>query len=406
MANAANELPKATPRVATRVAAAETALNALIYVRDPDSEGILRRCLADLGVNAVAFTTGGIENAIADLAHRASPRLLVVDIGGTDDPIARVGELAQVCEPSTGVIVIGDINDVALYRGLKGAGIVEYYFKPLVSNLVSQTCSAILTGATQRQASTAGKLVVVMGVRGGAGATSIATWAAWHLAEMRHRHVLLFDLDLSEGDTALQLDVIPNNTLREALEQPERVDALFLERGVIHVTPRLDLLASLGPLSEVTVCREEAVIPLVAKLLNRYRYVFVDLPPSLAPQLLHLLHMPSVCILVSEPSLVAARDVARWREIVGANTLERQTLHIVNKAGAYGSLPIEEFTKALGHVPDVVIPYDREIGAASLLGAKGLTENGALGRALAPVFKHIAGETIEENRSLFHRIFG
>ena len=293
-----------------------------------------------------------------------------------------------------------------LYRSLVHAGIVEYFFKPLVSNIITQACSAILTGENKQRQPRTGKIIFVMGVRGGAGATSIATWASWHLAEVFHRHVILFDLDLNEGDTALQFDVIPNNTIREALQQPERVDELFLARGIIHVTPRLDLLASLAPLDESATFQEGAVLSLLGKLIDRYRYVFVDLPPSLAPQLPHVLHLPSVCVLVSELSLVAARDVARWRAKIGANTPERQTMHIVNKAGMSGSLPMEEFVRALGREPDVVIPYDRKIASASLLGAKGYTKDGALGRALAPVFRNISGEMVEETRSVFHRLFG
>ena len=397
-----SELHPAKPRAA----AVQAPPLAMIYIRDQESEGVLRKCLTDLGMAAVSYSTGGIETAINDLAHKASPRLLVVDISGTEDPVARVDELAHVCEPSTGVIVIGNTNDVALYRSLKNAGIVEYYFKPLVGNLVSRTCSTILKGGVEQRTAGTGKLVFVLGVHGSSGATGIATWAAWHLAETRHRRVLLLDLDLNSGDAALQLDVSPNHTLCEALEQPERVDDLFIERGVIHVTPKFDLLASLEPLDQGVPCREEAVLSLLANLLRRYRYVFVDMPASLAPQLMRVLHLPSTCILVSDTTLVAARDVARWREKIGANTPERQTLHIANKAGAYGSLPKDDFIRAVGQAPDFVIPFEREIVVTSMLGVKGLAENGGLAHALAPVLQQIAGETAVESRSFLSRLLG
>lgn len=394
------------PRAAGGPATAGAALRAMVYVRDPDSESTLRQCLADLDVEAPSYTTGGIEAAIADLARQASPRLLVVDITGTENPIGRVGELAQLCEPSTGVVVIGDANDVVLYRALKNAGVVEYYFKPLVSSLISQTCNFILTGDGQRPAAHTGKLVTVMGMRGGVGATAITSAAAWQVAEVHHRHALLLDLDLNDGDMALQLDQLPNHTLYEALEQPDRVDDIFLERGVIHVTPRLDLLASLEALDLSASWHEESVLSLLAKLLERYRYVFVDMPPSLAARLPRVLQLPGVCILVSDPSLVAARDVARWRERLGANTPERLVLHVVNKAGEDGALPEEEFVRVLGHTPDLVIPYAREIAVDAMRGAKGLTNNGALSRALAPVLANITGEPVEQNRSLLARLFG
>ena len=386
-------IPTATPR-------------AMVYVRDPGSEGIVRQALADLGVDGTSFSTGGVEAAIAALAQRESPRLLVVDISGTDDPVARVHDLAQLCEPTTGVVVIGDTNDVVLYRNLKHAGIVEYFFKPLVSSLVGTTFGYILNGSGSPAAPHTGKLVVIMGMRGGAGATSVATAAAWHLAEVSHRHVLLLDLDLTAGDMALQLDQVPNHTLSEALQQPQRVDDMFIDRGVLHVTAHLDLLASLEPLEPSSPFTEASLLLLLDNLLSRYRYVFIDLPAALAPQFPRLLQLPGVTILICDPSLVAARDVARWREKIGPNTASRSTVHILNKAGAYGSLPTEEFARAAGHTPDLMVPYEREIAAASLEGAKGLNKHGGLIRALGPALQNITGEAMPANPSLLSRIFG
>jgi pilus assembly protein CpaE len=389
-----------------RAAAAQGALHAMVYTRDKESEGVFRQSLSDLGAGTVSYVTGGIETAISDLAHRSSPRLLVVDVSGVEDPAARVLELAQVCEPNTSVIVVGDANDVSLYRGLKAEGVVEYFYKPLVGNLVRKACTAIISGKAEQRSMHTGKLVFVIGVKGGVGATGIATWAAWHLAETHRRRVLLLDLDLGAGDAALQLDVQPTHALREALEEPDRVDDLFIERGVIHVTPRLDLLASLEPLDQNVPYSSDAVRSLLTNLLGRYRYVFVDLPHSLAPQLMEVLTMPSMLILVSDGSLVSARDVVRWRDMIGVNTAERETLYVVNKADAHGSLPADAFLRAVGKPPDLTIPYEHKISDASTLGVKGMTQDGALGHALAPVLRHISGEAIEAKKSFISRLLG
>ncbi len=397
---------KDAARNPVKTTTAEAAPLAMVFVRDQDSEGIVRQCLANLGVAAASYNNGGVIAAITELATKPSPRLLVVDISGTDDPVARVNELAQVCEPSTGVVVVGDVNDVTLYRSLKNTGVVEYYFKPLVSTLVSRTFNTILAGGVEQRGPRTGKLVFVMSVRGGSGATTIATWSAWHLAEVSRRRVLLMDLNLHSGDAALQLDATPTHALREALEHPERVDDLFLERAIVHVTQRLGLLASLESLDEVIPCHEEATLSLLTNLLHRYRYVFVDMPVSAAPELMRVLHLPSLCILVSDDSLVSARDVARWRDKIGSNTVERSTIHVLNKTGSHGGLPMEEFVRAAGRAPEIVIPYEREISTASTLGIKGHTANDALSRALGPVLRLVAGETVEERRPLLSRLFG
>lgn len=381
---------------------------AKIFVSDQDSEGVIRQSLGDLGIEDAEFIKGNVKTATATLATQASPRLLIVDISGVDDPIARIDELAERCEPDIGVIVVGESNDIILYRNLKNAGVVEYFFKPLVRDLVKRACSAILAGDREQQTSPrTGKLIFVVGVRGGVGATTIAANAGWYLAQARQRWVMLIDLDLQHGDAALQLDAVPTHALREALEKPDRVDKLFLERGRIHVTERLDLLASLEPISETFAMPSEgAVISLIGKLMHRYRFIFVDLPATVAVGLMRVLHQPSTCVLVSDGGLASAREVVRWREWIGPNTPERKTLHILNMSGADRALPEEEFTRAVGQAPDITIPYDREIAVASILGVKATQKCAVLNRGLVQLLRDVAGEPEVKSPSLFKRIFG
>lgn len=379
---------------------------AQVFVNDPDSERIVRQSLTELGVADAHIEKGTVVTAIAALAQGASSRLLVVDLSGVDDPVARINDLANVCEPNTGVIAIGDRNDIILYRDLKYAGIAEYFFKPLVTDLVTRSCNAILTGTVERRGPRTGRLVFVVGVRGGAGATTVAVNTAWYLAELRQRWVMLADFDLQNGDAALQLDVSPSHALREACEHPERVDQLFLERAVIHVSQRLDLLASLDRLGESAPVADDAIVTLLETLLNRYRYVFADVPAGLASTLTRALHMPSTCVLVSNGSLTAARDVARWREWFGPNTAERTTLHLLNMHGTPGALPDREFARVAGQPPDIVVPYDRAVEAASNLGVKSTQKCAALKRGLAPLIRQLSGEPLEVGRSFLSRMFG
>lgn len=388
------------------LAAAEGAPLAMAFAEDRDSEGVIRQALNDLGVPSPHFGQGGIKGAIVELGRRPSPRLLIVDISSADEPTRRIAELADVCEPGTGVVVIGVQNDIILYRDLKNAGVFEYFFKPLSGALVSRACNAVLTGNTEQRALRTGRLIFALGARGGSGATTIAARLAWHLAQTRKRRVAFLDLDLRAGDAALQFDVTPHHALREALESPDRIDDLFLERGVIRVNERLDLLASEEPLDFACDYNEDALLVLLDRLLHSYRYVFVDLPAFDAPRLARALHLPSLLLLVSDGSLAAARDIARWRAFVGVNTAERTTLHILNKADAPGTLPIEEFVRAAGQAPDVLIPFEREVAAAANFGVRRLEECHGFLRALGPALRHISGEPIEPGRSLFERWFG
>ncbi|HZP69410.1 MAG TPA: cellulose synthase operon protein YhjQ/BcsQ [Pseudolabrys sp.] len=381
------------------------ASTAQAFIADQDSEGIVRQCLGAIGIHDAEYVKGNIDTAIAALSEHSSPKLLIVDISGIEDPISRINAMANVCEPNTGVIVVGDRNDITLYRTLKRAGIVDYFFKPLVGDLFARACNNVLTGTVESEQARGGKLVFVLGVRGGVGATTIAVNSAWHLAEKRQRWVMLLDLDLYYGDAALQLGVTPSHALREAFEHPERVDKLFLERAVIPVQRRIDLLSSLEPLNSVTTFDDSAVLSLLNNLSSRYRYIFVDMPAEVAIHFPQILHLPSTCLLVSNGTLVSAREVARWRELIGPDTPDRTTLHILNHGGAPGSLPQAEFTRAAGKAPDVVIPFDRDFGTAAILGIKGTQKSGLLRRGLAPVVRHLSGDPVDVPHSMFSRFF-
>lgn len=379
---------------------------AIAFVLDRDSEGVVRRSFVDFGMIDGEVIQGSIDTATKELAERGWPRLLLVDVSGIDDPLMRINRLAEMCDPRTEVVVVGEHNDIVLYRDLKAAGVAEYFFKPLSSALLSRVFGALLSGGSASPATRLGKLVIVLGVRGGVGTTTIATNLAWHIAEGRERRVLLVDLDLQAGDAALQLDAQPSHAMREALDHPDRLDDLFLERGIASVTPRLGLLAALESLSERLIPGEEAVLQLIGKLLSRYRYVVVDLPDEVALLLPRILHLPGTLLLVGTGSLAAARDVVRWRQKIGANTPERSLLHVLNKGGFEGALPAPELERVLGQPPDLVIPFGREVEASSKLGVRAMHRYAPFRRSIAELSSRFVGRDVETARRWWQRAFG
>jgi pilus assembly protein CpaE len=383
----------------------QAALRVRAFVNDHESENVIRNALEDLGVEDFKITAGDVTTATTLLAKQPSPRLLIVDISSARDQLSSILDLAEVCEPGVGVVAIGDSNDIAFYRQLKHAGVTEYFFKPLIRDQISRACNDVLNDRVDQPSLFTGKLVFILGARGGVGATTLATCAAWHLSEARQRWTMLVDLDLQGGDTALQFDVAAGQALREAFERPERVDKLFLERGAIHVNDRLNLLASLEPLGGTVEGSEEAVSALLENLLRRYRLVIVDLPANVAVHLPHVLHRPSTCVLVANPSLSSARDMARWREHIGANTRERRILQVLNHSCAHGGLSVADFTRACGLAPDVVIPYDRDLAANANLGVRAMQKGAQFRSGVMQVLQDITGEPMARPGSIFRRMF-
>ncbi len=394
----------AAPSTPAPTAAGTSTPVAVAYLLDADSEGVVRGCFANLGFANYDVMRGSIENAIEELPRRGWPRFLIVDISGIGDPLPRISRLAEVCDLETEVVVVGEPNDIVLYRNLKASGVAEYFYKPLISSVISHALGEIATGNSNPQPARSGKLVFVLGVRGGVGVTTIATNLAWYFAEVRERPVLLLDLDLYSGDAALQLDAQPSHALREGLEDPKRIDELFLERGVAMVTSRLGLLSGMESLSTRVALNEDAVMQLLQQILGHYRYVLVDVPGEVAMSLPALLHRPSTLLLVSDGGLTCTREVARWREFLGPNTPDRTLLHVLNKAHAAGALPEEEMLRVIP-APDVSIRWDREIMSASALGTKAMQECHALHEGITALSRLLSGTAAVADRSLWKRMF-
>ncbi len=375
------------------------------FLRAKESEAVISQCLTALGVNDMQVTPGGLRAAVECLAKESSPKLLILDVSGVEDPLLELRTLADVCDPSVAVIAIGERNDIGFYRELRNAGISDYFTAPVQRDLIASACKTILFPDGSAIDRRTGELVYVIGVRGGVGATTISTSLAWSLAESKRRHTVLVDLGLQTGDAALQLDAVPNAALYDALGHPERVDKLLLERGLKHITNRLSLFASLEPLDSEATISEESFLWLLSKLLPSYRLTIVEVPASVAMKMTWALKIPSTCLLVSNGSLAGARDLARWSEMIGPDTPDRHTLHIVNHTSPHGELKEADFVRASGRNPNVTIPYSRELAEAAQLGVKAMQKSAFFKRSLAPLLHEFTGEAQEKKGSVFSRFF-
>jgi pilus assembly protein CpaE len=103
---------------------------------DAETERVLQEASVLLGRSVIM--RGGVAKAIDYLSEQRSPHLLLVDISGIDLPLSQIQTLADVCEPGTNVVAIGDHNDVGLYRDLVEAGVSNYIVKPLTRDLLTK----------------------------------------------------------------------------------------------------------------------------------------------------------------------------------------------------------------------------------------------------------------------------
>jgi pilus assembly protein CpaE len=365
------------------------------FVLDGESETSLGSCLAQLSVPSPIIKRGGLVGAIRYLGAERSPQSIIVDISGAEMPASQIHELAELCEPGVIVIAIGDRNDVALYRDLVSAGVSEYIVKPVTAQLLAKALAgAPVSGEGSPISRKLGKVIAVVGARGGVGATTLAIHLALHLANRQSRRVMLLDLDLHTGDCALALNLKPTPGLREALASPGRIDSVFLDRAMATHGERLFVLSAEEPLRADTEYTAEAIETLLGVLRTQFHYIIADVPRIPSAPYWRALDTADLRIIVADQTLRSVRDTVRLREELGAGAAGHSNMLLINRSGEGGrrAMTLEEMAKVKLQ-PNFIIPF-----RPSLFTGAGPVRRGALTQVVAALAAEISGRSIERKR--------
>ena len=265
-----------------------------------------------------------------------------------------------------------------LLHSLVDAGATDYLVKPftseeLVSVIEHAVTSAQYDGSTQSQSQT----IFVTGVRGGVGASSLVTGMAWYLAEKRGINVAVVDLDLIFGTVALEFDLEPSHGLREILENPQRVDSLFIESAVVHATEHLSILAAEELLEDPPKIHQGAMGLLVAELGKQSDVILIDVPCSLLVAHPEVLAQGGSLAIVSEMKLAAIRDIMRLSSFVKDLDRKIKMSVVASKSSARDKPEVsqKEFSRGIGMPVEFVLPWDPKAVTDAAKAGRAITGN-------------------------------
>jgi pilus assembly protein CpaE len=307
-----------------------------------------------------------LDAALRRIHEGSHPRVLVIDLSESPAPISELSAARAVGGADLKIMALGTVNDVGLYRDMIAAGATDYLVKPPGREQLTALFEKNTGGGTGGL----GQVVAFLGSRGGVGTTTAAVSCAWVFAENRKERTALVDLDLHFGTVALKLDSDPGNGLCEALEQPSRIDSLFIERAMIKVSENLRILAAEAAVSDPQTVDTGAIDVLLYELRRKFAWVIVDLPRFVTPIHRVVLSNASRAILLCERSLAGLRDTIRMQTLLREQA--PQTRLILIESGAHGdraTVGKGEFEKAIGKPFDATLSYDpKSAGAAANAG--------------------------------------
>ncbi|MGC9270074.1 AAA family ATPase [Acidiphilium sp.] len=337
-------------------------LTVLGFVTDAASETVLRDGLNDLGQNGIPNTAdirrGTVKAAIAAMMRMAAPQILVVDIAGDDRPLQSLVELCDVIEPSVNVLVLGDIDDVELYRSInRRIGAVDYIFKPITREMVARYFAALITNDVHIGDSTrGGRVIAITGARGGVGASTIASALAWFLGVDSNRHTLLLDADPFIGAASDLFGVTSQPALRDFLADPLDHGQEAILAAAVAVQNRLYVLDSPpdpGANPNAIAGNARRIIDAVR---FRFNFVIVDLPFLPIASQRELLELTHHRVIVLDPSVAALRDTLRLLAIPNNPGQPQRPTIVLNHEGRPGGLKRKPIEEALKRKVDIAIP--------------------------------------------------
>ena len=350
------------------------------FVCDDDTLELIRAAANDMGWPIEKCNKGGLRNAVQSLSVSASPNILFVDMSESGDPINDINALAEVCEPGTVVIAAGQVNDVRLYRDLLSSGIQDYLLKPLSLDQVreSLTMAQAMLSAPKHSDMADDKphhMMAVVGVRGGVGASLVSTSLAWAMSEQGDRQTALLDLDVHFGTGALTLDLEPGRGLIDAIDNPSRIDGLFIERAMVRASDKLSLLSAEAPIHQPVMTDGSAFFQLEEELRNAFEMTIVDIPRHVLIPFPHLVSEVGTIVLVSDVTLASARDTIRILSWFKQNVPGARVILVANKfQNAIGELSRKEFESSIERQIDIVIPFDPKLVSQSAKLGKSYAE--------------------------------
>ncbi|HEV2866679.1 MAG TPA: pilus assembly protein CpaE [Allosphingosinicella sp.] len=350
------------PLHAARAAALRDPFTA--FVCDDATADMLRPVAVEHGWSPEKVNKGGLRNAVQTLSVSASPSILFVDLSESGDPLSDINALAEVCEPGTVVIAAGQVNDVRLYRDLVASGIQDYLLKPFTADQLRDAfANAQLTISGPRLSENATEkpnvTAAVLGVRGGVGASTVASSLAWLMGDKGGRSTALLDLDVHFGTGALSLDLEPGRGLTDAIENPSRIDGLFIERAMVRANDKLCVLSAEAPLNQWVLSDGSAFFQLQEEIRHAFEGTVIDLPRNMLVQFPHLVTDVNVIVVVVDFTLAATRDAIRVLSWLKANAGQSRVIVVANKVlPSVQEVSRKDFEHSIERKVDVLLPFD------------------------------------------------
>lgn len=310
-------------------------------------------------------------------------------------------------EPREGIALIRQIHDrfprltiiaalpesgVATLRAALEAGASDVISLPLTEHELQKTLIK-LRQAKAREAEShgvAGDVIVVYGVRGGLGTTTVAVNLAVQLAGLTATSVALADLDLQRGDVATFLNLSHIESISSIASSTGEVDEIFLHGTLTRHASGISVLPAPQQIEEADAVGHDEVKLALRLLRAQFRHTVVDTPRTITGSTVAAFELADHILLLTDLSIPSVRAARRFLDLLERLNVGTSRVDLLVTELVRGPVELKDVTRSLAKEPLATLPRD-DAGAASAMNSGAPLGNGRPG-TLATTLQTLAGK--------------
>ncbi|MGB9802891.1 AAA family ATPase [Desulfofundulus sp.] len=314
------------------------------------------------------------------LTETLQPDVVLMDINMPGMDGIQATEMISMQFPEVAVVIISIQGEQEYLRKAMAAGARDYLVKPFNSSELAETIRRAGTfhkkrqnrfstgrgaGLTPEQVRVPGKVVTFFSTKGGMGRTTLACNLAVALARGTGRKVVLVDLDLAGGDTAVILNMPTRGTIAEVVQEPDYAELSLLESYLAPHFSGVGVLLSPADPEQAENVTGGQVTEILQTLKKNYDYVVVDTPAFLNDVTLSALEAADRVIVLATQDLPALRHARLNIDILERLNFQAKTRLVLNKARPDMLRP-DELEKNLNFSLWHTVPSEEKIVLSSI----------------------------------------
>ena len=273
--------------------------------------------------------------------------LVMVNLNGDHQVPEWLGRLTS-SRPLTPVLLCSHAQSPEFLIKAIQAGIREYLPLPMSQADLEAALARIWVVKQRLQAPQhlRGRVVVVTGHKGGAGATSVAVNLALALGEQCSQRLALVDLGRPFPDVGNFLDVEPNYTIFDLSQNLQDLDQTYIQRIMQPYGDKLAILHGSADFKEQDCLDLESLEKIFKILRSAYRWVVVDLSHWLDSLFFQVVKEADTVLLLTELTIPDLRNLKRLFPILQEWSVKEKVKLVVNRSHKANGLQLRDLEQA------------------------------------------------------------